>query len=248
MKILKTDKYDRFKLLNGNRDIDEAHVRRLKASIKANNLLESNPILITENGEVLDGQHRLTACKELNLPVYYTVSNGGDVDTVITLNTLSKNWSLLDYAKSYAARGDKSYEYIVRLCEEFRVGVSVVIALLSDGLALRDDARKDNTPVLRFKTGKLKYSQSDYLTAQIKARQIFALSDYVKPAKTVLFVKVMLRVLRNPKFDIDRLFEKLHTNDMTIEPRNTVKDYLRDIEDVYNFNVKKKDKLLRLYE
>ena len=38
-----------------------------------------SPILVNEKMEVIDGQHRLQAQKELNLPTYYIKNKGYDL-------------------------------------------------------------------------------------------------------------------------------------------------------------------------
>ena len=68
-KILKTDKYDMFNKQTGNRDLKR--VKELKDTI----LLDGNsypffsPIIVQDDLEVIDGQHRLEICKELNCEV-----------------------------------------------------------------------------------------------------------------------------------------------------------------------------------
>ncbi len=69
-KIHETTKYSLFKLLKGNRPIKKVNLANIIASMKMNNFLHLNPILVTSNMEVLDGQHRLKACEELGVKVY----------------------------------------------------------------------------------------------------------------------------------------------------------------------------------
>ena len=73
-----TKDYDKFKITKGNRTMDIAHKDKLKESMKIDDILSLRPILIRENGEVIDGQHRLTAAKELGLEIHYMIADGSD--------------------------------------------------------------------------------------------------------------------------------------------------------------------------
>ena len=66
-----TTDYDIFKQLLGNREINYNHVRRLIKSMQEEYLIV--PIQVNEKMEVIDGQHRIAACKELGFPIYYMI-------------------------------------------------------------------------------------------------------------------------------------------------------------------------------
>lgn len=113
--VYETKDYDAFKRLDGNRD-----VRCEKKIIKS---IESvgyipNPIMVNEKMEVIDGQNRLGALKELGLPVHYYVVKGATIDTARALNLGRSNWSTRDYVKSYAEQGNQSYIYFYELMEQ----------------------------------------------------------------------------------------------------------------------------------
>lgn len=71
-KIFHTREYRKFKLIKGNRIVDENHVRALMKSMRNKDLLI--PIAVNSKMEVLDGQHRLEARKRLayDVPYYWT--------------------------------------------------------------------------------------------------------------------------------------------------------------------------------
>ena len=58
---------DTVKLNPENRAINQRQVERLMDSIKKHGFIESIPILVDPNGYVIDGQHRLEACKRLSI-------------------------------------------------------------------------------------------------------------------------------------------------------------------------------------
>ena len=72
VKVLYEKNHTKFTLLDNNRDIDIRHVAALMASMKKHGQLM--PIIVNENLEVIEGQHRLKACTELDIPVAYITS------------------------------------------------------------------------------------------------------------------------------------------------------------------------------
>ena len=85
-----TNDYSKFKTLQGNRNVNSLHIRRLKESFKEKYLL--SPIVVNQNYEIIDGQHRFEAAKELNLPVNFIICNDYSLKEVQLLNTNMKNW------------------------------------------------------------------------------------------------------------------------------------------------------------
>ena len=87
-KIQSTFKYEMFHFIEGNRSID--HEDRIEKSIRTSGLLVQ-PILVNQNMEVIEGQNRYQACKNLGLPIYYVIQDGIGLDEVKSLNSASKN-------------------------------------------------------------------------------------------------------------------------------------------------------------
>ena len=99
-----TTDYSLFKDVSSNRDVDRKHVKKLVNSIREKNLLEVNPIIVNEKLEVLDGQHRLEAAKQLKVPIYYVISSDVTHNDISRLNSNKKNWLLMDYINYYTVK------------------------------------------------------------------------------------------------------------------------------------------------
>lgn len=84
--IQRTNNYYMFKRLEGNRFVDPKKVNKLKKSIDEVGYI-SNPIIVNEKMEVIDGQHRLEALKELGKPVEYIVQKNLDIKEVLFMNS-----------------------------------------------------------------------------------------------------------------------------------------------------------------
>lgn len=63
-----TSDYFRFKILDGNRDVLKSHVNKIKESMKKFGWIGPG-IIVNEKFEIIDGQTRFYAAKELGLPM-----------------------------------------------------------------------------------------------------------------------------------------------------------------------------------
>lgn len=145
--IQSTTDYDAFKLLGSNRRLYKPHVKRLVAAFEGNP--RSNafvPVLVNENMEIIDGQHRVAALKELGLPVHFIIADGLDISDAHAINAGAKPWSPMDYARSFASQGKKAYAVYVALKEEFKFNHDILLRYL---------ALDEPTTGTAFKNGKL---------------------------------------------------------------------------------------------
>ena len=77
--VYTTNDYDKFSFLDANRVTD--HVNALALSFK--NRFVPNAIICNEKLQIIDGQNRFLASKQLGLPVYYYIINGLDRKSVV---------------------------------------------------------------------------------------------------------------------------------------------------------------------
>lgn len=126
---MKTTNYEMFKFHMKNREINIGLVKRLMDSIKKIGFVESRPVIIDKNNYIIDGQHRLEACKRLNVPVYYVVDKTLDFeDAVIYLNKSQEVWRLNEYLHFYTEKGLLPYIQISELYKKYpKAGVSCIL-------------------------------------------------------------------------------------------------------------------------
>lgn len=108
---MKTTDYEKFKIKDSNRPIREGLVKRLMESISEIGYVESRPIIVNENYEILDGQHRFYACQRLELPICFDIinANGSSDKIVIHLNQNQDVWRVSEFIHFYAQKGVKCY-------------------------------------------------------------------------------------------------------------------------------------------
>lgn len=121
-KIYVTSDYDKFKKLQGNRDVKGT--KKIIASINEVGYVLS-PILANEKFEVVDGQNRLEALKRLELPVPYIIQEGVGLNECRHLNIGQSNWNTKQFIESYAESGNESYIRLLNLVNDFAKQLSI---------------------------------------------------------------------------------------------------------------------------
>lgn len=236
MQIAATKDYSRFKVITGNRAVTETHVKKLMASIGRKNLLPYAPILVNEDMEVIDGQHRLEAAKLLNLEVYYLVAEGARVKDVQLLNASQKQWTLEDYADSYATQGYSDYEILRAFYQNQDIPVSIAVWLLS-----KDTWNGGH--MMKFKEGGFVITALEEAYEVADRIKIFHEHTTPQVRRSKGFVRAIRTLHRNEKVDWDRMKEKLEIFTHQIPSYQSAKDYLRFLEDIYNFKQRQVDRI-----
>ena len=104
MHLKSTRSYSIFNSIIGNRNLDSKNLKRIKESI--NEIGLQMPILVNENNSIIDGQHRLQAAKELEIPITYIVSKDSCEQNIDQLQ-ISKQWTSYDFCSRNALKGNK---------------------------------------------------------------------------------------------------------------------------------------------
>jgi hypothetical protein len=126
-----TKDYRLFSVSETNREVNSAHVRKLKDSMQAYGWIPAFPMLVhrTRKGlEILDGQHRFFVAKELGLPVWF-VEQDAEYD-VAKINAPQCPWKTKDYADSFAKRGCEAYVEAIAFAADNQIPLSDAAALL----------------------------------------------------------------------------------------------------------------------
>ena len=117
--LYETRDYEMFKPYAGNRNINPVKVKDLLRSF--NERLYPVPIVVDQENQVLDGQHRLEAAKAGGFPVVFLRLTGDIVPTQVIrqLNTGQKPHTLPDYMKLYVEDGRGDYIQFQNLYEHY---------------------------------------------------------------------------------------------------------------------------------
>lgn len=145
MQIVKTTDYSSFKLILSNREVDANHVRKLVKSITRKNLLFIRPLIVNDKMQLIDGQHRLAAAKEIKAEVYYLKVEGLTKADIAVLNTAQKNWTGSDFINFYAVEGNEHYKNLAALIDKYywiKPSALVRIACGDSGRKVKDGGAK----------------------------------------------------------------------------------------------------------
>lgn len=236
-KIRSTKDYSAFKTVKGNRQVRPAHVKKLKLAIEKDpGSIKYNPILINEDWEVIDGQHRLTAISQLDLDVYFVQVPGLKLEDVQKLNSLNKQWQPIDYAKAFAKIGNQNYARYVEVKEDRE------LSLNHDSL-MRYLALDNPITSQSFNEGKLKvdnFERSKELLMQL--REVGA---YYERYNIRSFALAFLRLAQEEDYDHKRMLTQMRKYAVDlIEDYSKEQDYYMALIKVYNFQKGRKNKNL----
>ena len=121
-----------FKTLHGNRTVDDDRVSRIIKSIESVGMINA-PIVVNERMEVIDGQGRLEACRRLGRPIPYIIIPRLGVEECLSMNINQKNWTTIDYVRSYADRGNRNYRRLLDFFEASGFSFTVATWILFRG-------------------------------------------------------------------------------------------------------------------
>lgn len=219
---MKTTDYSKFKLKEDNRKISEGLVKRLKESIEQFGFIEAKPILVNEDFEILDGQHRFRALKDLGLPIYYEKSPiGADPEKLmITLNSTQLIWRLNNYIEHFAAKKVPCYVEFIAFEKQFNFGPSnSILIVFLNGKATK--IRKgDDIPL---NPNRLEIANFIQRNKSIS----FSKSKSFVQAVTTLFEKANAKQI-----------QKLESNLLTVTKQAGAKQYLKIFENLINYRVR----------
>lgn len=228
--------YTKFKYLNGNRNVSELHIERLRQSFINHHLF--TPILVNNNYEIIDGQHRYEASKLLNLPIYFIIKNYGIIETQI-LNTNNKNWKKEDYLIGYCKMGKPEYikfqQFMIDF-PQFKIGAAERIltneAKGSTSMNIYTNNKRGRSKP--FESGHFVVKDLNY--AYEIARKISDYKIYFNRYTDILFVSTLITVFKNKNYDHKKMINKLSIpNKYKLEPQATSQGYKELLEDIYNY-------------
>lgn len=253
--VKKTNDYSLFKTMSSNRQVNLNHVKNLMRSMTENGVL-INPIIVNKKYEVIDGQHRLRACTDLELPIYYLIAKDYNIKEVHALNLNQKNWSNQDYLEAYANDGNNNYKRMLKFQQEnknftfhsimsFITGVSGFHLKDSSYESDKKNGKKRATEGIKgigFKEGRMIVSESDIIKAQVLADRFNSLKHTFDQYNNNTFIGAMIVIMNNVKeFDFNEFKNKSEKYRNKLYRCSDRPGYYSMIHDFYNY--KKRIKL-----
>jgi|WetSurMetagenome_2_1015567.scaffolds.fasta_scaffold303304_1 hypothetical protein len=231
MKILTTLDYDQFQRIEGNRPINNTQVRKLYESIAEDpSIAMATPIIVNDKMEVLDGQHRLAAMKKLNLPVSYFEVESMGLEQVQRINSSTKSWTPVDYARSFMELGNENYKIYLQYKKKYHFSHQILLEYLS---GISQNAKANTTPA--FKRGKFKVG--DLNVATRLCDQLLDMASVYPRATTRSFALAFKRAATSPKYKHNQMMEKMNLHADLLRDAVLIEDCMRRLEKIYNFHM-----------
>ncbi len=226
--------YYKFKTIKENREVNPFRVKELVKSINIMDLTPSNPIIINENNEIIDGQHRVAACKILNKPIYWNkieLKNKSN-EALILLNANQRNWKILDYINHYASKGIEPYILTQNLINEGHNATNSII-IVSQKRGGKEEASK-------LKTGNLCKGEMDIDFIKTVINDFQEICNWKVEGK---FVRAVIILLKDKNYIHSKHFSKFEFQRYQVKPCVSVESYLLMFEEILNFKRHKKNRI-----
>jgi hypothetical protein len=237
MDIQQTSNYNLFTTITGNRIINKKKVEKLVDDINNGlNLLPYCPIIVYEDDnelKIVDGQHRFETSQKLNLPVYYVVCDKLDLRQIARLNSRSDKWSNKDFLECYISLGIEDYKLLQEFIKEYEMIYSAAIELLMNG---------------KVKTGK--NTMEIFRDGELKVNHLEVAKEMASLAREVFFrykfrndryiIQAVQELKEKGLCDFEVLTQKIAATPMLMNPQGSAKEYIYNIERVYNHNNQKR--------
>lgn len=234
--IQKTSDYSIFKYLVGNRKVNlkKSHLRNLKNSIQKDNLLNLHPIIVNKNLEIIDGQHRLQAAKELGIEIYYIQSETVKDEHLIDCNVNQKSWELDNYI-DYFSEKEKLSDYISlqNLMKKTGLKPKALLTLIIGNVS---------TSLLLFmKTGKFKLPINPDFYKNIESYLDFIsfVNDKRLSPKSMFtnhyFTGAFRWLILTSGFNFKLFISKLEQRWFDLKPQRGSEDFYKLLISIYNF-------------
>lgn len=229
--IYVTEDYSIFNKIESNRKLNERNLSKLLKSFESGQMII--PILVNENYEVIDGQHRLHVCQKLKLPVYYYMVEGYGKEELAKAQ-VSAMWSNKDYLNYGIKEDNENYIWLSNFSNSNNISIPSALKIYSSLSNNNEKCIK-----MLFENGNLVIEKE----IRIKMEDFMSkLQDFKKSeiCDTKNFISAFLILYSSELFNHDTMKKKITTKTINIlnNTNNTIHDFLVSLVDIYNLNNK----------
>jgi hypothetical protein len=238
-KILQTKDYTIFKKRYENRDLKPHLIEILKESISKKNLLSFFPITVNGKMEVMDGQNRLEACRQLGETVWYTINDDMTDEDMLAISTNMLAWGYLDYLEYFCKKGYPEYKLMKQIMDDYSIGHDHVMKFRAAG----NMSKKGKS---LFTCGELKLIPESVIRDRMEKFQdiVSTMKDHMIGNKEWLKQKVfflsIIIMLNDPDFDVEYFKQKVILQIHRVKRCPSAQVYIELWQDIYNYKLRNK--------
>lgn len=230
--IYATKEYAKFKLIKGNRVIKNPKIKKLVKSMSEVGWLPGSYVIVNSKWEIIDGQHRILAGMQCNLPIVYTMERKADEKVMRGLNTAGDNWQMNDHLHGFVEDNNEHYIKLSNLMKAYpELKITECLML----------CKNQYTSVQRgtFENGE--FTTKNMTIAYQWAEYIMRLKPFAKFYNTGIFVRALVCCLTKEGFNFEDFMRKVELRPTSLVKCGTREQYIELFESIYNY--RRSDKL-----
>lgn len=226
-----TTNFEMFKFRDDNREggPKRQKIEMLKKSIQTKNLLHLRPIAVNGNMEIIDGQHRCIAARELNIPIFYEVEEKLEDSDIILMNNQTP-WGTADYYNYYVKHHYPEYLKLEKFIKDNGLTLNIALKLMTGG---------NHQTKQIFREGKFTFNQevatNNYELGQRTIGVVERLTGHKYWLKSGKVWQAMLMIFKHPNFNEAKWFKNLDMLvDKFVQKVSTI-DYFIAFKEIHNY-------------
>lgn len=229
--IFETMDYEKFKFFKENRKLNPRNYAKLVASMEEEQLLI--PIIVNSKFEIIDGQHRFTAARELNKPIFYFINEDYGLKETKIANMVASTWTIEDFLHMLMESGMPEYEEINSIQEKYGIR-------LTDILKIFAQIQGKNLKIMtkNFQMGTITLEGMEKVIEFLENLNDF---DFFPFYRSRNFFCAFMKLYFQKDYDHEKMKERLKVRRGSFEYKGTADDYLLMLtKEVYSFGAIKK--------
>lgn len=230
--VYETYDYELFKKLDGNREVVQKRKDALIKSFSIRSIL--NPIIVTTDFEIVDGQGRFEARRFLKLPIQFIVDPNATSEDCQLMNVYNSKWTLNNHIDWFA--GNAGNENYIRLKEyTTRSHHPVKKTLELSGATPYSNGRRNNNDLTN---GNLVFTEEHVKTAD----KVFNAVDEIREALCYsgtlndAFYRAVQICIQFEGYDHKRMIQNCAMCRSSYCQMSRLVDQLKEFSRIYNYN------------
>lgn len=238
--VYSTTDYARFRMINGNRQLNENKINKIIREIgSGNDMLRYYPLQVRENADrldILDGQHRFYISKHLKRPVHYIlVKENKSMPEIAKVNSNVEKWKPEDFVNCYIQHGNNNYQVLRDFIDKYGFSLSVTLRLLKTGAPGNEMAHPEVGEEFRAGTFTV-----EHLSAAEELGDLVHLFKDFGNYRSRPFVIAIYRIKKAGLVTIPDLFAAYKEKPEMLTQQANYKAYINTLEQIYNYRKSKR--------
>ncbi len=238
--VYKTNDYNRFRMISGNRGLNEVKIKKIIKEIDGgNDVLKYYPIQVKTVGdmlEILDGQHRFFISQKLKRAVHFIIlQESKSMADIAKINSNTEKWTQQNYINCYISQGNEEYKKLQKFLNTYGINVGTSLQLLTTGNPGMEG--NDSTLTEKFQHGLILVT---YLEEAVELAEICKRFSDFKYWIDRSFIIALYRIKKAGLISMDDLYEAYRKCPELLVKNYSYKNYVNNLEQIVNYRKSKR--------